>query len=102
MQLPTRGVTTYVTVCANLVRLSRLPITIVGESVADTPPVTVPVNVGALQLYTLPLVPLDGVTSNPTPLQVTLVIADTSGIGFSVTINENASPTQLPDIGVTE
>lgn len=49
----------------------------------------------------MPLVLFVGVTTNPTPLQVTVEIADTSGIGFSVTITENVAPTQLPDNGVT-
>jgi hypothetical protein len=88
------------------VRLSRLPNIVVILSVADAPPVTVPVNVGTLQLYklligTIPLVWFVGVTTNGTPLHVTVVIAFTSGVGFSVTITVNAAPTQLPDFGIT-
>ena len=49
----------------------------------------------------MPLVLFVGVTTNPTPLQVTEEIAATSGIGFSITINVNMAPTQLPDNGVT-
>ena len=70
------------------------------------PPVTLPVNVGAFQLYlvnngTIPFVPSVGVTTNGNPLQVTVVIALTSGVGFNVTITVNAAPVQLPDNGVT-
>jgi hypothetical protein len=100
------GVTVYVTVCVSFVRFSRLPNIVVTLSVADAPPVTVPVNVGTLQLYklligTMPLVTFDGVTTNGTPLHVTVVIALTSGVGFNVTITVNAAPVQLPDNGVT-
>jgi hypothetical protein len=70
------------------------------------PPVTLPVNVGAFQLNlvnngTIPFVPSVGVTTNGTPLHVTVVIAVTSGVGFNVTITVNAAPVQLPDNGVT-
>jgi hypothetical protein len=100
------GVTVYVTVCVSFVRFSRLPNIVVTLFVADAPPVTVPVNVGTLQLYkpfigTIPFVPFVGVTTNGTPLHVTVVIAVTSGVGFNVTITVNAAPTQLPDLGIT-
>jgi hypothetical protein len=100
------GVIIYVTVCVSFVRFSRLPNIVVTLFVNDAPPVTVPVNVGTPQLYklaigTMPLVPFDGVTTNGTPLHVTVVIAFTSGVGFSVTITVNAAPTQLPDFGIT-
>ena len=81
-------------------RFSRLPNTIVGLFVADAPPVTVPVNVGTLQLYTLPfgtipLVTFVGVTTNATPLQVTVVIVVISAVGGNVTVNVKFVPTQL-------
>jgi hypothetical protein len=100
------GVTVYVTVCVSFVRFSRLPNIVVTLFVADAPPVTVPVNVGTLQLYklligTMPFVPLLGVTVNGTPLHVTVLIAVTSGVGFNVTITVNAAPTQLSDLGIT-
>jgi hypothetical protein len=100
------GVTVYVTVCVSFVRFSRLPNIVVILSVADAPPVTVPVNPGSLHVYlvaigTIPLAPLFGVTTNGTPLHVTVVIALTSGVGFNVTITVNAAPVQLPDNGVT-
>jgi hypothetical protein len=77
-----------------------LPNTIVGLFVADAPPVTVPVNVGTLQLYTLPLgtIPLVtfvGVTTNGTPLHVTVVIVLISAVGGKVTVNVKFVPTQL-------
>jgi hypothetical protein len=83
-----------------------LPNIVVTLFVADAPPVTVPVNVGTFQLYklligTMPFVTLVGVTTNATPLHVTVVIAVTSGVGFNVTITVNAAPVQLPDNGVT-
>ena len=49
----------------------------------------------------MPFVPLVGVTVKATPLHVTVVIAATSGVGFSVTITVNVAPTQAPDVGVT-
>ena len=88
------GVTIYVTVCVVFVRFSRLPNIVFTLSVADAPPVTVPVNDGSSQVYLvaagiIPFVPLVGVTTNGTPLQVTVVIALTSGVGFKVTITVN-------------
>lgn len=106
-QFPTRGVTKYVAVCAKLVRFSRLPVINVGLLVADTPPVKVPVNIGTLQVYkmpsgTMPLVPLVGVITNGTPLQVTVVIELISAVGGNVTVTVKKVPTQ-PDgeLGVT-
>jgi hypothetical protein len=101
------GVTVYVTVCVSFVRLRSVPNIVVTLSVADAPPVTVPVNVGIPQLYklaigTMPLVPFDGVTTNGTPLHVTVVIAVTSGVGFNVTVNVKFAPTQPAAVlGVT-
>jgi len=100
------GLTIYVTVCVSFVRLLSVPNIVVILSVADAPPVTVPVNPGSLHVYlvaigTIPLAPLFGVTTNGTPLHVTVVIALTSGVGLSVTITVNAAPVQLPDNGVT-
>jgi hypothetical protein len=75
--------------------------------VADAPPVTVPVNVGTLQVYklligTIPSVTLVGVTTNGTPLHVTVVIAVTSGVGFNVTVTVKFAPTQPAAVlGVT-
>ena len=45
---------------------------------------------------------LVGVTTKGTPLQVILVIAVISGVGFSVTIRVKDAPTQAPVIGLTE
>jgi hypothetical protein len=49
----------------------------------------------------IPFVPFTGEAVNSKPLQVTLVISETSGVGCSVTITVNAAPVQLPNIGVT-
>jgi hypothetical protein len=75
--------------------------------VAEAPPVTVPVYVGAFQLYkvlagTIPSTSLVGVTTNCTPLHVTVLIAVISGVGFNVTVTVKFVPTQ-PDavLGVT-
>jgi hypothetical protein len=100
------GVTIYVAVCVSFVRLLSKPDIIVTLFVADAPPVTVPVYVGTFQVYlvntgTMPLVILVGVTVKPTPLHVTVVIAATSGVGFSVTTTVKIAPTQLPVVGVT-
>ncbi len=86
--------------------MRRLPNIVVTLFVAEAPPVTVPENVGSFQLYklligTIPFVTLVGVTTNATPLHVTVVIAVTSGVGLSVTITVNAAPTQLLDCGIT-
>ena len=74
---------------------------------ADAPPVTVPVKVGTLQLNTvlpgtIPFVPLVGVITNGTPLQVTVVIVLISAVGGNVTVTVKKVPTQ-PDgvLGVT-
>jgi hypothetical protein len=86
--------------------LLNKPLIIVILFVAEAPPVTVPVNPGSSHVYrvaigTIPLAPLFGVTTNATPLHVTVVIAVTSGVGFKVTITVNTAPVQLPDNGVT-
>jgi hypothetical protein len=84
-----------------------LPNIVVTLFVADAPPVTVPVNVGILQLYklligTMPFVTLVGVTTNATPLHVTVVIAVTSGVGFNVTVKVKLAPVQPEAVlGVT-
>jgi hypothetical protein len=100
VQLPDIGVTLYVTVCTVFVRLLNEPNTVARLFVADAPPVTVPVNVGTLQLYTLPsgtipFVGFVGVTTNGTPLQVTVVIVVISAVGGNVTVNVKFVPTQL-------
>jgi hypothetical protein len=83
------------------------PNTVVGLSVADSPPVTVPVNVGTLQLYklpsgTIPFVGFVGVTTNGTPLHVTVVIVVISAVGGTVTVTVNGAPSpQLAMLGVT-
>jgi hypothetical protein len=96
-QLPDNGVTLYVTVWVVFVRLLNVPNTVVGLFVADAPPVTVPVNVGTFQLYTLPsgtmpFVGFDGVTTNGTPLHVTVVIVVISAVGGTVTVNVKSAP----------
>jgi hypothetical protein len=107
VQLPDNGVTLYVTVWVVFVRLLNNPNTVVGLFVADAPPVTVPVNVGTFQLYTLPsgtipLVTFDGVTTNGTPLHVTVVIVVISAVGGTVTVTVNGAPSpQLAMLGVT-
>ena len=84
-----------------------MPNIVVTLFVADAPPVTVPVNVGTFQLYklligTMPFVTLLGVTTYATPLQVTVVIAVTSGVGFNVTVKVKLAPTQPAAVlGVT-
>jgi hypothetical protein len=107
VQLPDNGVTLYVTVWVVFVRLLNNPNTVVGLFVADAPPVTVPVNVGTLQLYTLPsgtipFVGFVGVTTNGTPLHVTVVIVVISAVGGTVTVTVNGAPSpQLAMLGVT-
>jgi hypothetical protein len=80
--------------------LLNVPNTVARLFVADAPPVTVPVKVGTLQLYTLPsgtipFVGFVGVTTNGTPLQVTVVIVVISAVGGNVTVNVKFVPTQL-------
>ena len=54
---------------------------------------------------TRPLAPLTGVTENAAVLHGVEVIAVTAGFGFTVTVNVNDAPVQLPnatdDVGVT-
>ena len=99
VQLPDNGVTLYVTVWVVFVRLLNKPNTVSGLFEADAPPVTVPVNVGIFQLYkllsgTIPFVWFVGVTTNGTPLHVTVVIVVISAVGGTVTVNTNVIPTQ--------
>ena len=88
-------------------RLLNVPNTVVGLPVTVAPPVTVPVNVGALQLYklpsgTMPFVTLVGVTTNGTPLHVTVVIVVISAVGGTVTVTVKFVPTQPAAVlGVT-
>jgi len=44
---------------------------------------------------------LTGVELKATPLQTVLVIALMAGDGFTVTVNVNGVPAQLPEVGVT-
>ena len=44
---------------------------------------------------------MTGVTVNPTPLQVTVVIGATVAIGFRSTVTVKFAPVQFPDNGVT-
>jgi hypothetical protein len=77
--------------------------------VALTPPVKLPVTVGALQAYVVPVgtispPPLLGVTVNPLPLQILAVLFATDGVGLTVTVIVKLVPTQLPAsplVGVT-
>jgi len=84
-----------------------LPNIVVTLFEADAPPVTVPVYVGTLQLYklligTIPSVTFEGVTTNGTPLHVTVVIAVTSAVGFKVTVTVKFAPVQPAAVlGVT-
>jgi hypothetical protein len=79
------------------------------EAPLPVPPPVNPVPDGADQLYvvpdgTTPLVPLAGVTVNPVPPHVVVVIAFMDGIGFTVTVTVNVDPTQepaSPEVGVT-
>ena len=69
------------------------------------PPVNPPVTVGTDQLYnvpkgTIPFVPFVGVAVNNTPLQLTVVIAVITGVGFTLMDSVNVEPIQLPDTGV--
>jgi hypothetical protein len=75
------------------------PNTVSGLFEADAPPVTVPVNVGALHVKklpsgTIPFVLFVGVTTNGTPLHVTVVIVVISAVGGTVTVNTKVIPTQ--------
>jgi hypothetical protein len=88
-----------------LVALLRVP-DIVNLLVSAAPPVTTGNVVGIFQLYLvptgiIPFVILTGETTNGTPLQVTVLIAVISGVGFNVTITVKAAPEQFPEVGVT-
>ena len=104
-QLPEVGVTVYVAVCAVFVGFVNVPVILVA-AVPEAPPVNPPVTVGADQLYvvlagTTPFVVFTGVELKATPLQTVFVIAVMAGFGFTVTVNVNDVPAQLPEVGVT-
>jgi hypothetical protein len=67
----------------------------------------VPEYVGTSHLYTtscgtIPFVPSVGVTVNVVPLQITVLIGLTSGVGGTVTVKVNGKPSQpTEDFGVT-
>ncbi len=50
---------------------------------------------------TIPFTPFTGATANGAPLQTTVLIALTMGIGFTQTINVKLLPSQLPNRGIT-
>ena len=84
--------------------LVRVPL-IFAAPLPVAPPVN-PVPDGTAQLYvvpagTVPLVPLTGVTINPTPLQTVVVMAVINGCGLTVTVTVKVAPVQLPESGVT-
>ena len=73
--------------------------------VPDSAPVKPPVTTGTDQLYrvpagTIPSTIFVGLTVNNTPLQLTVVISETTAVGLIVTVTLNAAPVQLPDNGV--
>jgi hypothetical protein len=74
--------------------------------VPEVPPVIPPVTTGADQLYvvtvgTNPFVTFVGVEMNDDPLQAEFVIEVIAGVGFTVTVNVNVVPEQVPEVGVT-
>jgi len=50
---------------------------------------------------TTPLVTFTGVDVNNNPLHTIFVIDVIAGLGFTVTVNVNEGPEQVPDVGVT-
>ncbi len=92
-------------VCVLFVGFVNVPL-ITAAFVPLKPPVKPPVTVGADQLYnvpvgTMPFVPFVGVAVKSTPLQLTVVIAVTTAVGFTLMVTVNVEPLQLPDNGVT-
>jgi hypothetical protein len=70
------------------------------------PPVIPPVTTGADQLYVVPVgtnpfVTFVGVEVKVDPLQAEFVIEVIDGVGFTVTVNVNVVPEQVPEVGVT-
>jgi len=70
------------------------------------PPVIPPVTVGAVQVYvvpagTTPFVPLTGVTEKGVALHAVDVMGVIAALGFTVTVNVNVAPLQVPILGVT-
>ena len=104
-QIPVNGVTIYVAVCVVFNGFVNIPLMFVC-AVSLNPPAKPPNTLGALQLYnvpagTIPFVLFVGVILNPTPLQLTVVIAVITGVGLIVTVTVNAAPVQFPVTGVT-
>ena len=105
-QLTLVGVTIYVAVCCVLEVLVNSPLMFTDPLPVVTP-VILPVVPGVDQLYvvptgTIPLATFVGVTVKLTPLQLTVVIAFITAVGFTVTVTANTAPAQLPDNGVTK
>jgi hypothetical protein len=50
---------------------------------------------------TTPFVTFAGVEVNDDPLQAEFAIVVIAGPGFTVTVNVNEAPEQVPDVGVT-
>jgi hypothetical protein len=104
---PVLGVTIYVAVCVVFTVLRSVPNTLFNTFVPLAPPVIVAVYVGIAQLNnvfagTIPSTSFVGVTTNCTPLHVTVVIAAISGVGFNVTVTVNGvSSPQLTEVGIT-
>jgi hypothetical protein len=82
-----------------------LPVILVA-AVPEEPPVIPPVTTGTDQLYVVPVgtnpfVTFAGVEVNDDPLQAEFVIEVIAGLGFTVTVNVNVVPKQVPEVGVT-
>ena len=100
------GVITYVAVCTVLVGLVSVPVMILTP-LADDPPVTPLVTVGDDQLYVVPSgtivvgASFTIVCINVVPLHTASLCAGITGIGLTVTVNVNTSPTHpVGDTGV--
>jgi hypothetical protein len=85
--------------------LVNVPVILFDATAFVNPPV-IPVPVGALQVYVVPVgitpfVPSVGVAVNVTPLHVVVLIAVTAAFGLIVTVTVKVLPVYMPDTGVT-
>jgi hypothetical protein len=86
--------------------LVSVPEIFAGDPLLAAPPVNPGVMVGIGQLYvvpagTVPFGPLTGVTLNPVPLHTDVGMSVIAAFGFTVTVNVNELPAQVPEVGVT-
>jgi hypothetical protein len=101
---PLVGVTVYVIVCAELVKLvSVCPILDCAVDCADCPVIFVFVEIVHVYVVLAGTIsdPLTGVILNASPLQIVAVLLAIAGFGLMVATTVNVAPLHNPLVGVT-